>query len=307
MNNRKKKVAIFAPAIDRILGKKTGLLREEEVISLEKKLAANPSIDFLGNVDFSNIEIKNDNFTIGDLNLAKLDLFFWFAPGMKKNLPVLMALNNYTKVIKSPTSFLITGDKFLSHSLLKSAGLPVADFSLISCDDLDSIKKILSEWKTIILKPRRGSFGRGIIKIENFETLRDIAGILKIEHKQKEIFVERFYENSPSEWTSTTIINGKVAYGYRKKLEKFADWKVYDPRAIGGDAFWVDPEPVKELAEKAAAVLDKSIIGFDFIKTQEGYKIVDENNFPGFYPECFKKSGKSEADFLHDLIISNTL
>jgi len=305
MNKAKKKVAIFVPAIDKNAKKKNGFLNATEVSLLEKLLKSNPAIDFQGNIDFNKIKIKNNVFLVDKINLASLDLFFWYAPGMKKNLSALLALSNYVKIIKSPLSLFTTADKFLSHSILKSHGLPIAEFSLIPTDDLESMKKIISEWKTIIIKPRLGSFGRGIVRVDKFETFRDIAGLLKAENKQKEIFIERFYENNPTEWMSTTLINGKVIYGYRKKIEKFADWKVYDPKAKGGDAFWINPAPVKDIAEKAATILDKSIVGFDFIKTNEGYKIVDENNFPGFYPECFKKSGTSSSQLIADMISEN--
>jgi glutathione synthase/RimK-type ligase-like ATP-grasp enzyme len=48
-----------------------------------------------------------------------------------------------------------------------------------------------------------------------------------------------------------------------------------------------------------------SIVGFDFIKTSEGYKIVDENNFPGFYLECFKASKASPSDLIFKMIFDN--
>ncbi|EKE11578.1 MAG: hypothetical protein ACD_15C00059G0016 [uncultured bacterium] len=302
---KKNKVAIHIPAIDNKSETKKGFLRASEVLSLEKLLRESPAIDFMGNIDFHKVRVENNKFVSEGVDLAETDLFFWFAPNMQKSIPLLSALNNHTRVIKNPVSFATTADKFLAHSLLKSKGLPVAEFALISCDDIDMMKSLLAEWKTLILKPRLGSFGRGIIKIDKLETLRDIAGMLRMEHQQKNIFIEKFYENDPEEWTSTTLINGKIIYGYRKKLEKFADWKVYDPKAIGGGSFWVDPQPVKALAEKAAATLDTSIVGFDFIKTQEGYKIVDENNFPGFYPECFEKAEKEESRLIADLIISS--
>jgi glutathione synthase/RimK-type ligase-like ATP-grasp enzyme len=155
------------------------------------------------------------------------------------------------------------------------------------------MKKLIRRWKVVLVKPRLGNFGRGIIKVSDFETLRDIAGYLKMEHKQKSIFIERFYENDMSQWISTTIIGGKIVYGYRKESKKFAGWKVYDINTKGGDAYYVDPSPVKIIAEKAAKILDQSIVGFDFIKTSEGYKIVDENNFPGFYPDAFAAAKKT--------------
>ncbi|MFA6296890.1 MAG: hypothetical protein WC663_06040 [Patescibacteria group bacterium] len=298
----KKKVAIFLLSIDNSTKKQTGFLSKEEVLKIEEKLKQNSEIEFLGNVNFNNLKVLNTDFWCDNVNLSKCDLFFWYAPG--RNINEYKALSKVIKVIKNPESLELINDKFKTHVTLKEKGLPIADFALIPYDDLETMKKILNDWKEILVKPRFGSFGRGIIKVKDFETLRDIAGMLK-SYGQNKIFVEKFYENDKKAWISTTLINGKIVYGYRKKEEKFADWKVYDVKGAGGGAYYVDPSPVKDYAEKAAEILDKSIVGFDFIKTADGYKIVDENNFPGFYPEAFKEAHKNVSDLIVELILEN--
>lgn len=299
---KNKKVAIFLPSIDPNSKKKSGFLSKEEVLEVENKLKQNSEIEFLGNVNFNNVKVLDTDFWCDNVNLSNCDLFFWYGPGMKKNMDEVKALSVVTKVLKSPESLDLVDDKFKAHVALKKQGLPVVEFALISYNDLETMKKIMDDWKTVVVKPRFGSFGRGIIKVNDFETLRDIAGMLRMEHGQGKIFVERFYENDKLAWMSTAIINGKVVYGYRKKEEKFAGWKVYDINAKGGGAYYVDPAPVKEFAEKAAGILDKSIVGFDFIKTSDGYRIVDENNFPGFYPGAFKDAGVKVSDLIAEMI-----
>lgn len=301
---QKKKVALYVPVIDPKTTKKTGFLTKAEVSNLENKLSGNSKISFFGNVDFNKVKIIGTDFYCADINLRQLDLFFWYAPGMKKFIEELKALAKIVKVIKDPFSFDIVDDKFKAHLALKTSGLPIPDFALVQWDDLETMRKIMKEWKVAIVKPRCGSYGRGIVKVETFETLRDIAGMLMFEHKQRKIFVEKFYQNDKNAWISATVIKGKAIYGYRKKEEKFADWKVYDLNAEGKGAYYVDPKPIKALAEKASAILDTSIVGFDFIKTEEGYKLVDENNFPGFYPEAFAAASENVSDLIVDLIIS---
>jgi ribosomal protein S6--L-glutamate ligase len=302
-----RKVAIYLPHYQKNATKKRGFLTLSEVKKIENILKKNPKIKFLGNVNFKNIRVKRGRFLCGGIDLGKIGLFFWYAPGMRKFSNELESLSKEIKVLKNPKVFFIVADKFLAHSALKKKGLPVSEFALLKYNDLASMKRLIKKWKTVLIKPTRGSFGRGIIRVSDFETLRDIAGYLKMEHKQEQIFVEKFYENDLGKWISTTVIGGKVVYGYRKKKEKFAGWKVYDIKAKGGDAYYVDPAPVRNLAEKAAKVLDESIVGFDFIKTKEGYKIVDENNFPGFYPEAFQDAGKNVSELIAGLILKNAL
>jgi ribosomal protein S6--L-glutamate ligase len=300
-----KKVAIYLPFYQKN-SKKKGILSADEIKEIERMLAENKSIKYLGNVDLEKLRISGNKFICNGIDLAKIDLFFWYDLGVRKFLDDLKKLPRTVKVLKNPKSFEIVADKFLAHSFLKKNGLPVADFAFVDYDDLARMQKLIKQWKAILIKPRLGNFGRGIIKVSDFETFRDIAGYLKMEYKQKKIFIERFYENEMDKWISTTIINGEVVYGYRKKKEKFAGWKVYDIKAKGGCAYYVDPTPVKIFAEKAARLLDKSIVGFDFIKTREGYKIVDENNFPGFYPDAFTAAKKNVSQLIYDLILSHT-
>lgn len=302
----KKKVAIYLPASGSSPGKKTGFLSQSEVDRLETILKDNDRIEFIGNFDFKGrVSVVNNQVYCGGQNLSEANLFFWYAPGMSPQLDILRALSSVTRVLKHPESLITVADKFLSHSILKSNGLPVADFALLRFNDHELMKKIIDQWKTVLIKPRLGSFGRGIIRAADFETLRDVAGMLAVEHQQKWVMVERFYENDIEQWISTTLIGGKVVYGYRKKISKFAGWKVYDIEKKGGDAYYVDPAPVRELAERAAALLDQSIVGFDFIKTNEGYILVDENNFPGFYPEAFQAASAEPASLIADMIIDN--
>ena len=54
-------------------------------------------------------------------------------------------------------------------------------------------------------------------------------------------------------------------------------------------------EPQADMALRAAKALEADIIGFDFIYStnKQRYLIVDENTYPGIYPDCFEKAGKT--------------
>ena len=61
---------------------------------------------------------------------------------------------------------------------------------------------------------------------------------------------------------------------------------------------------MKEISLKAKEAIGKDIIGFDFILTEEGYKIVDENGRPGIYPQCVKGANINIEKEIIDLILS---
>ena len=100
-------------------------------------------------------------------------------------------------------------------------------------------------------------------------------------------------DSDMAEWTGITVINGKVIYGFRKNVGKVKGWKVYDKDSIGGDTIYVKPNPeIEAISLKIGEVLGANFYGLDFIKTAEGYKVVDINNGPGIY-----------YDFIQDLNI----
>ena len=81
-----------------------------------------------------------------------------------------------------------------------------------------------------------------------FSRLRDLLEFMEEEegiNLDKGMLLEKYYENHPQDWVSTTIINGEIMYGYRKRLSRFADLgdsfksgsfqKVYDSNEVGGE------------------------------------------------------------------------
>jgi glutathione synthase/RimK-type ligase-like ATP-grasp enzyme len=279
----KKKICIFIPK------GKNGFFNDNIVNEIEEKLYNDQEVEFLGNVNLENASIIDGKVLCDDVNISDSDLFFWYAKGMKKYEDILFAISLHAKVIKNPKSLAVVGDKFKAHTLLSAAGFDVSQNALVRYDDFEMMKTILDDWGTVLIKPRSGSYGRGIIKTNDFEILRDVAGILELQTKNKYIFVEKFYPHTMSDWMSVVVVNFKAIYGYRKKENKFANWKVYDLHKEGGNAVEADISEVQNMAEKAAQVIEEQVICFDILKTKQGYKIIDENNFPGLYEEILKK------------------
>jgi glutathione synthase/RimK-type ligase-like ATP-grasp enzyme len=119
--------------------------------------------------------------------------------------------------------------------------------------------------------------------------------------------LEKYYDNDMSQWISVSMIGNQPVIGYRKPLSiGGSDWKVYDPDKRDGkgeESEYVEvTEPVRQLAIQAQTAIGKDIVGFDFILTPEGYKIVDENGRPGLYRHCLEPAGVAIADPIVKLI-----
>ncbi|OJJ25729.1 hypothetical protein BI308_09400 [Roseofilum reptotaenium AO1-A] len=221
------------------------------------------------------------------------------------------------KVIPNPYIFEVALDKYTAHLTLKQKGVKVSDFILINNRNLYLAKPILDKWGYALLKPRKGSFGKGVTLIDDFSRLRDIIEFMEQErgiNLNEGILLEKYYENNPQDWLSTTLINGEVMYGYRKKSSRFSNFsnsfesrsfqKVYDSDEIGGE---VDLGNLKQqhqqLASLAYHAMSYEVIGFDMIWHEDHPIIVDENTFPGLYPNLFKLRNLSLVNSMYQLIV----
>jgi glutathione synthase/RimK-type ligase-like ATP-grasp enzyme len=198
----------------------------------------------------------------------------------------------------------------LSHSVLLQNKLPVADFALVSLDQENEIKKVFEDFEgSIVIKPRFGGWGIGVEKIDSEERLEKfIKMTTHSENKTKQLLIEKYFKNDLSKWVAAVVFGEKVIFGYKKKIMSGSGWKIYDPEKKDGRGNYSDfvelSQELKDYALKAKSAIGKDIIGFDFIYTEEGYKIIDENGRPGLYADCIKKSGIDIEDEIVNLILN---
>lgn len=246
-------------------------------------------ITYIDNLDFRKAIIKNNEVILGDVCLTDLDQFVWMGyldrTMESYDLEVLGVMEREVKVHNSRTFYSVATDKFSALNKLYHHGIPTSEHFLVNLNNVDYLKPLF-EHSSFLLKPRRSSFGLGIIKIDRFSQLRDIMEF----HPKKSYHLEKFYPNDMEAWTGVTVINGVPLYGYRKKMEKISDWKVYDRGKSGGKINYVELSPeLKKISAIVGEILEGNIYGLDFIKTEEGYKIVDVNCHPGIYYEFIKE------------------
>jgi ribosomal protein S6--L-glutamate ligase len=259
-------------------------------------------IDYFEDLDFRKAIIKNHQVFLGDFCLSELDHFVWI--GMldrsrdSYHLEVLRVLEMSVKVHHSFSFYHLATDKFLAFSALYPYGIPLPELYLVTSDNLHLLEPLFEE-NSFLLKPRRSSFGQGIVKLDSYEQFRDTAEY----HLQKHYYLEKFYKNDLNEWTGVTVLNGTVLYGFRKKTSKIYDWKVYDKESTGGDTIYVKPTAEMEaIALRIGTILGGTCFGLDFIKTNEGYKVVDINCSPGIYYDFIIKLNIPVAELFFKML-----
>ncbi|MEZ4771824.1 MAG: hypothetical protein R3D00_01495 [Bacteroidia bacterium] len=256
---------------------------DAQIYQLFLKYLDEKEVEYFENLDFRNAIIKNHKVYIGEFCLSDLDHFVWI--GMidrsrdSYHLEVLRVLELTVKVYHSHSFFSVATDKFLAFSTLSLHQIPLPELYLVSPDNLHLLKPLFDN-NAYLLKPRRSSFGQGIVKLDSYEQFRDTAEY----HSQKHYYLEKFYKNDLNDWTGVTVFNGTVLYGFRKKSDKISGWKVYDKDSLGGGTVYVKPSAeIEAIAIKIGEILGGTCYGLDFIKTEEGYKVVDINCSPGIY------------------------
>ncbi|WOI62002.1 ATP-grasp domain-containing protein [Streptomyces fradiae] len=292
-----------------------GKIPPDDHALLLKLLRDLTDVEFVHDLDFRRSFVRDGRVYCGEFCLDDLDLYLWHAEVPRDPdayaLEALRTLATAVPVVPDPARFTTGLDKYRAHLRLSRAGVPVPDTILVDRRDTAAAAPVIAEWGRALLKPRRGSFGHGILLVEDYATLRDLADYLGhtlAGATESTFLLERFYPNDPADWVGTTFVNGALMYGYRKRGHRFtrlsADAvKVYDPDSVGGDVDGceVPPEHAR-IAGRAQRALGLPLVGFDLILYEGRPLIVDENTFPGLYPDLFAAAGRSLSQELLALV-----
>ena len=123
----------------------------------------------------------------------------------------------------------------------------------------------------VIVKSSFGSMGTGVFKAENFEQLKGAASALKM---QPHLF-QQYITESAGRDIRVIVIGGKAVAA----MERISGRDFRSNIAIGGRGLKIDmPVQVREMAEKAAALLNLDYCGADILFGKEGFYLCEVNS-----------------------------
>ncbi|MDO8340053.1 MAG: ATP-grasp domain-containing protein [Candidatus Burarchaeum sp.] len=306
-----KKIGIWVPfrkAMTSVSYEQPGMLlqpvRDDLVAHLKKEFEVEEVEDFRRGT------VVSGKAVVDGIEFGKTDAFVWFGEIGKDerrlhNLELLKAIEKETCVINCTHGYETAMDKYLTSSALVKEGIQVPRFALLTRENAEEVVEKVSDWKCALLKPRLGSYGIGIIKIDDVSSLPDYADYFPHEVH----YIEEFIPNNPAEWIGINIIGGEHAYSYRKGPESFhGGWKVHDRKSVGGKMSLAQPtEAQLEIAKKIAESLGMAWCGVDIITDAKGKNyVVDVNAFPGLYPEMFGQAGVNGPEMMARAIMEKT-
>jgi len=254
-------------------------------------------------LDFRSAYIHHGRVMAGDLCFSDLDLYFWFGEldrGRSSfHIEVLDAIAEQTTVVNSAQALRVALDKLLTQRCLQRHGIPIPEFLLVSRENVDAIREHVDA-KPYIIKPRLGSFGVGITRVEGHDQLVDL-----IDYSEgKSHFLEAYIESSPERFIGVNVVGDRVCSAYGKESSRFRGWKVMDRQRRGGGMFPREPSAVhQQLAIAAARATGLDLAGVDIIQSRTGQDyVVDVNPFPGLYPSI--QDDEVFVDRLVELLLS---
>jgi len=172
-------------------------------------------------------------------------------------------------VSNSIIGLLRAGDKLGALSVLSSRGLPVPETA--SSENFFAGYNAVKEFGQAVVKPLRGGQGYGIFKVDDPDVAMHIFS--SFANLNKPIYVQKYLDKMGAGDYRVIVVGGEVI---GTEFRKGKGWK--SNVAMGGSARVVKADSeLRELAIKAAEVLELDYVGMDIAKTREGYVIIEAN------------------------------
>lgn len=155
-------------------------------------------------------------------------------------------------------------DKIAAMRILQAAGLPVPETYITS-----NPRRLASllDAGPLVLKPYRGSQGRGIHIIWDADELDDVP------NDEGPVFAQRYHK--PEGEDHKIYVIGEQMFGVKRIFPA----KTYEEKI--GEPFTITPE-LQEMARRCSRAFGIELFGFDVVMSGGRPYVVDIQSFPGF-------------------------
>ncbi|HWH40437.1 MAG TPA: hypothetical protein VNU21_11400 [Usitatibacter sp.] len=155
-------------------------------------------------------------------------------------------------------------DKIVSERVLRAAGVPTPETFV--CDRAEHLAPLLAHGP-LVIKPYRGSRGKGVQVIWDADELDEIAS------NDGPLFAQRYYK--PEGLDRKIYCIGGQIFGVERV------WPALTYEAKVGRPFTITPE-LRDITLRCARAFGVDLLGLDVILSDGKPYVVDVNSFPGF-------------------------
>lgn len=188
-------------------------------------------------------------------------------------------------------------DKMLSNLILTKAGIQVPPALFVGRGfEKKKIKSILEDWGEVLIKPRGGHGGRGIIKVRSYEEFEDFYEATKTAFDN--YYIEKYIEFGDYD-IRVEIFNGKVVGGYSRKKNHSFKTNI----SSGGEmsAIQLKPDEIETALAAANAIgIITTIVDMIRGKKDDKLYVLEVNYQMGIFVE---QGMKSRSKFPNDVKI----
>jgi len=176
-------------------------------------------------------------------------------------------------VLNPPAALAATHDKLLTSRTLRRAGLPHPHTWLIA----DGLPAPVPELP-VVLKPRHGSWGRGVTLCRTHDDVADAAQALYSEHG---VLAQELVP--PLGWDARLVVAGGRVVGSARRIAAEGEWRTNV--SLGGHSVhFAAPPLARTLAILAADAVHADLVGVDLLPTANGWVIAELNGAVDFRP-----------------------
>lgn len=170
-------------------------------------------------------------------------------------------------------------DKLHTHQVLAENGLPTPTTMLAKFPvDIDLIERTIGF--PVIVKTLLGSNGTGVFLIETPKAFHDLMEMIGELNPSIQLIFQKFVESSKGRDLRLFVVDGEVIAAMERRAR---DGGFKANFSAGGTVHQFLPDQrARDMAVKAAEILDIQVAGIDLLFTGDGYTICEANTFPGF-------------------------
>lgn len=256
----------------------------------EELAALGVSLDYKTNAEI--LTLVDSNGDVLTSEISKYDFVLYLD---KDEYVAAMLEKAGKKLFDSAEAIRLCDNKMLTYIALSNAGIKMpktisAPLNYVGSDDDAFIKRVAAELSfPIVAKDNYGSLGKEVYLIKNFDELAKFEK----EHKFGAHLYQEFIETSKGHDFRIIVVNGKVVASM-KRCNDNGDFR--SNVAQGGHGETINlPESYKDVAEKAAKILELDYCGVDLLDDKNGNPVLCEVNSNAFLQEIERITGKNIA------------
>jgi len=198
------------------------------------------------------------------------------APGLSLLILSQFERTRRSKIINRAFRSAVARDKFRTMQVLASKGFIIPNTVLLGSNkerDLKWAVKGVGGFPAI-LKLTRGSLGMGVVKVDNFSTLRSVLDL--VNRKRRSMILQQFISNEPGVDYRFYVVGNKVVAAMRRATKNKNEFRANI--SLGGQGVKYRPMPQEEkLAVDISRAIGLEICGVDLIRTDEGLVPIEVN------------------------------